>query len=286
MTTLFATLPDPQIIEEISYEAILGALKTDAIARFAAAGVTYDLGNLETDPVMIVLQAVAFRDTLLRARINDAAKANLVKFAQGSDLDHLAGFYDVTRLVGELDEPLRDRVILAIQGRSPGGSEFHYESAAKRADVRIADVAAYRETDAPRLHIAVYSSDNGGVPDQAMLDAVTAEINKPEVRLLNDTDIVIEAAITQNAVDISADVWLLPDAPIEVFDALEQSLRDSWTAEAGIGFDLDPSWLTAKLHVSGVKKVVNLVPGAAVVAGPNEALALGTINLTMAGRDF
>ena len=50
-----------------------------------------------------MLETAAARETLLRARINDAAKANLVAFAGGGDLDHLAGFYDVVRLGGEAD---------------------------------------------------------------------------------------------------------------------------------------------------------------------------------------
>ena len=84
-------MPKPAVIEELAFETILAELMADAVARFAAAGIDYDVGNLETDPVKIVLEAAAYRETLLRARVNDAARANLLSFAAATDLDHLAG---------------------------------------------------------------------------------------------------------------------------------------------------------------------------------------------------
>ena len=78
-----------------------------------------------------MLEAAAYRETLLRARVNDAARANLLSFAATTDLDHLAGFYDVVRLDGETDAALRERVVLAIQGRSAAGPEERYAAVAR-----------------------------------------------------------------------------------------------------------------------------------------------------------
>lgn len=278
------SLPPPAVIESLDFEAVVDALIDDVIQRFTAAGVDYDVGNLATDPVKIILEAAAYRETLLRARINDAARANLVVFATKSDLDHLASFYDVVRLPGEEDDPLRARTILAIQARSPGGSAFWYAAAAKRADVRIRDVAVFREEFLPIIHIAILSGLNGGIPDQAMLDAVTAEVSSDRVRLVNDR-LVVEAAVG-TVVNIAADVWLLPDTPMSVFDGLEQRLREAWTKETGIGFDLERSWIEARLHAIGVKKVVVKEPTSTVIVPSGTAIAIGSITLTMKGRDF
>lgn len=285
MAGLLENLPDPDIIEQISFETILADLVEDARERFAAAGIDYDVGVLETDPVKIVLEAASFRETLLRARINDAAKANLLLFSLKGDLDHLAGFYDVVRLEGETDEALRSRTILAIQARSPGGSMYWYAAAARRADVRIRDVSVYREEFLPIIHIAVLSSENNGIPDDEMLSAVTAEVTGDEVRLVNDRDIVVEPAVSQ-IVEVEAEIWLMPDAPLTVFDKLASSLTEAWRKEAGIGFDLDLSWLAARLHASGVKRVNIVSPGASVVAAPNDAIAIGSIKLTYMGRAY
>lgn len=282
MSLDFSTLPAPAIIEALDFEAIVDALVADVIVRFAAAGVDYDVGNLETDPVKIIFEAAAYREVLLRARINDAARANLLAFATGSDLDHLAGFYDVIRLTGETDEALRSRVVLAIQGRSPAGPEERYAFVARSADVRVKEVRVYRVDGGPNVRIALLASDNGGVPDAAMMAAVTAAVGAANVRVVSD---VIEVlAATQVTSNIAARVWLLPDTPMAVFDGLEAALRAAWSAEGGIGFDLNPSWIAAKLHAVGVAKVEVTAPAASVVVDGNTAIAIGTVTLTFSGR--
>ncbi|RWC91649.1 MAG: baseplate J protein [Mesorhizobium sp.] len=277
-----STLPPPQIIEALDYEAVLAAVMEDLKTRFAAAGVDYDVGNLETDPAKIILETAEYREVLVRARINDTAKANLLAFAVGSDLDHLAAFYDVTRLTDETDAALRSRIVLAIQGRSPAGPEERYMFVARSADVRVKEVRVYRVDGGPKIRIALLSSDNGGVPDGAMLAAVTAAVTAPGVRVVSD---VIEVlAATQMTSNIAASVWLLPDTPMSVFDGLVAVLRAAWSKESGIGFDLEPSWIEARLHVDGVKRVSVSTPAASVIDDENTAIVIGTVTLTFAGR--
>lgn len=282
--------PAPDVIEPLNYE---GALSTH-VAKFKELWATiradnpslpeYDVHMLETDPAMILLQVSAYIDLGLRARINDAAKANLLAFAKGADLDHLAFFYDVIRLEAETDDALRDRTVLEIKARSPGGSEWWYEAAARRADVRIRNVKAYREEFWPIIHIAVLSRENGGIPDEAMLSAVREMVTSNRVRTLNDT-VIVEAAV-QFGTNIEADIWLLPSAPTTDLRSLEQALRDAWNKESNIGFDLVPSWIEAKLHQGSVQRVKVLTPTAPVVAMPGTAIALGNIQLNYKGRDF
>ncbi|ELT51019.1 baseplate J/gp47 family protein [Brucella intermedia] len=283
-------LPPPDVIETLDYEAILAL----HIATFKQLWTVarqkdptlpaYDVEILETDPVKIVLEATAYMELLLRARINDAARANLIAFALGGDLDQLAAFYDVIRLEGETDAAFRSRVVLAIQARSPAGGAYWYAAAARRASVRIRDVAVYREEFWPIIHIAILSHDNGGIPDQAMLDAVRAIVTSDEVRPLNDT-VIVEAAVSAGT-DIEANIWLLPSAPSTVMDSLEPALRKAWNEETGIGFDLIPSWIEARLHLPGVQRVQVLKPAQAVIVPPGTAIALGEIKLNFKGRDY
>ncbi|MGS1093114.1 baseplate assembly protein [Aquamicrobium terrae] len=275
-------LPSPSIIEGLDYEAILGALMADVRDRFAGAGIDYDVGHLETDPVKIVLEAAAYREMLLRARVNDAAKANLVAFSEGTDLDHLAAFYDVARLQGELDEALRERVILAISGRSTAGPRDWYRAAARRASDRVKDAAVYRIGLGPDIRVAVLATDNYGEPDAALLAAVRNVVTSDAVRVISDRIEVIAA--TSTTVDLAADAWLLPDAPQTVFDGLEDGLRAALAAQGGLGFDVTRSWLVATLHQPGVQKVVLHTPASDAVVGDNAAATLGTVALTYKGR--
>ena len=83
-------LETPEIIEELSLSEILEQMKNKLIeidSNFSA--------YLESDPLIKLMEVAAYRELLLRQRINQTAKANLLAFASGSDLDNLAAFYDV-----------------------------------------------------------------------------------------------------------------------------------------------------------------------------------------------
>jgi len=275
-------LANPAVIESLDYEAVLAELLADATARLAAVGIAYDVGALEFDPVKIVLEAAAYREVLLRARINDAARANLLGFAGGSDLDHLAGFYEVERLDGESDAALRQRVVLAIQGHSTAGPEERYAAIARAVDPRIVDVRVYRVDGGPALECALVASDNNGIPDQPLIDALQAALDAPQVRSINDHVTVVAAVAAE--IDIEVDIWLRPDASAVLIEELPGILAAAWADEGGIGVDLVTSWIAARLHVAGVARVEVVAPAASIVAADHEALALGTVTVNDRGR--
>lgn len=277
-----SNLPDPAILETLDVEAIVADLIADAAQRFQAAGIPYDVEQIANEPVRRVLEVAAYRELLLRARVNDAAKANLVAFSTSSDLDHLAAFYDVTRLADELDEPLRERVILAISGRSTAGPRDWYRAAARRASVRVRDVAVYRIGLRSDIRVAVLAADNYGEPDAALLAAVRDVVTSDAVRVISDRIEVIAA--TSTTVDVAADIWLLPETPQSVFDALEDGLRAALATQGGLGFDVTRSWLIATLHQPGVHKVMLHAPAIDAVVGEHAAAKLGTVALTYKGR--
>lgn len=276
-----AGLPDPDIVETLDVEAIITALRDDLVSRFPPIVGVIDL---ESEPARMILEVVAYREVLIRARVNDAARANLVAFATGTDLDHLAGFYDVVRLTNETDAALRSRVILAVAGRSPGGTEARYEYVARSADARVADCVVYRDDASPTVRIAITATDNGGVPDQDLLDAVTEAVSAPDVRLVSDT-LIVEAATTQ-ATNITVDVWLDPTADAAILDTLAAGLTAAWAAYGGIGRDLTTSWIVKTLMVPGVQRVDVIAPATHVDVPYNRAAALGTITINDRGRDY
>lgn len=278
-TVDLSQLAEPQAIEPLDFETILAAHAADYIARYPEFTAT-----LESEPVIKLLETAAYRELLIRARVNDVLLSRLLAFATGADLEHLAAFYEVTKLPGETDAAFRERIALENKGRSTGGSQYWYEAAARRADVRVKSAHVYRETLMPVIHIAIIATDNGGIPTQDVLDAVSAEVQSSTVRLINDT-IVVEAAISQMT-PIEADVWLLPSAASGVLEQLAPTLRAAWEQESGIGFDLEPSWLRARLHLPGVQSVDIVSPAGAIVAPDGVALAMGTIIINFKGHKF
>lgn len=273
-------LPTPAIVEEISFEAIRASLIADYKVRYPE----FDVDALESDPVIALLEVAAYRETVLRARINDSARANLLAFAKAGDLDQLAAFYDTARLVGESDDRFRERVVLAIIGRSPGGTRERYKSIAMGADVRIKDVVVWTNGIDPIVRVSVLNSLNDGVPYPEMLTAVDEALNADAVKMVNDTILVSGAVNT--VVNVAAQVWLLSNAPQATFTGLAQALRDAWAEEGGLGRDLAVSWITARLMRAGVARVAVTAPAGGTVAEFYQAIALGTVTLTDMGREF
>lgn len=89
-------LPAPQLIEELDYEAILNEMRKK-LRELLPEWTGYEL---ESDPANKVLEVAAYREMLLRQRVNEAVRGVLIAFAQGSDLDQLAAFYPEKRLDG------------------------------------------------------------------------------------------------------------------------------------------------------------------------------------------
>ncbi|RXJ80811.1 baseplate assembly protein [Aliarcobacter skirrowii] len=92
----FKELPYPDVIETIEYEAILN--KNKLIFKEYLNEAEYEL--LESDRFAALLQAISYREVILRSRINSSVKSMLLRFATGRDLDNKAAEQDVYRLKG------------------------------------------------------------------------------------------------------------------------------------------------------------------------------------------
>lgn len=282
-------LPPPDVIEALDYEAILDALKADFVARWPA----FDAW-VESDPVLKLLEVAAWRELLLRARVNDAARAVMLATATGADLDHLAALVDVGRRVidpgdpdaippvaptSESDAELRRRTQLALEAATAAGTAGRYTFYALGADPRVRDAAATSPAPGAVL-ISVVARDNAGAPDPALLAAVAAVVAAPAVRQLCDT--VTVAAATLIDVAVTAELTLIPGpgapAALAAAEARVRALFDG----APIGRALARSALYAALHVEGVVSVALAAPTADVAVGPTEAARLTALTLTVA----
>jgi phage-related baseplate assembly protein len=273
----FSSIPEPTIIEELAFEAILQAMIADLQARDPSY-----TEILESDPGVKILEVAAARELILRQRVNDALRATLLRYATAGDLDNLAAFYGVTRLTGETDEALQARTIERIMGSSTAGGASWYRYQALTASPLVRDAAV--SSPAPgEVLVNILSTQGNGTANSNLLTAVNTVLQSDDVRVVTDTVTVASATITQ--VPVTAEVWLYPETPIEVFNGLEDRLTSAFDNASGLGWNVTRSWLIAQLHPAGVQRVVLTEPAADVVCGPSQAPALGSITLTMAGRD-
>lgn len=89
-------LPAPAIVEELSFETILAEMRTRLLELLPA----WTASDLESDPANKILEVAAYRETLLRQRVNEAVRACMIAYATGTNLDNIAADCGVARLAG------------------------------------------------------------------------------------------------------------------------------------------------------------------------------------------
>lgn len=81
------------VVDVMDYEAILVSLypeeQQEAVARTLM---------LESEPIVTLLQENTYREVIWQHRVNEAARAVMLAYAAGSDLDQIGGNYNVERL--------------------------------------------------------------------------------------------------------------------------------------------------------------------------------------------
>ncbi len=89
----YSALALPDAIETWGFDAIIAARMQDYLARWAAKQAldptlpSYDVDRLESDPAKIVQETDAYREGLIRQRINEAVRATYLASAnQWNDL--------------------------------------------------------------------------------------------------------------------------------------------------------------------------------------------------------
>jgi len=288
-------LPVPDVVETLDYEVILAAMKADLAARAPDLAAVL---ALESEPLVKLLEVCAYREVLIRARVNDAAQAVTLARATGTDLDNLAALFGVARLVInpgdppavppvaptlESDADLRRRAQLALEGFSTAGPEGAYVFHALSADADVLDVSA-TSPSAGDVLVTVLSRTGSGTAPAPLLATVQAALNADDVRPLCDNVVVQSAAIVSYA--ITATLYFYPGPDSAVVMAAAQAAATAYAAaQHRIGRDVTISGLHAALHQPGVQRVVLTSPSAALTIGSAQASWCTAITLINGGVD-
>lgn len=276
-------LPTPELVQELDFQDILQPMKLRLVAGFRQRNLGYNADNIESDAGCIQCEVAASNDQNLRQRINEAYLANQLAYAIGNDIDILGDFHDVQRLTNESDLAYKERIILGIRGRSPGGTVPRYQYIARSADVRVASAVIYKDGITPTLYVSVFSNDNGGQADQSLLDIVNQAMQAEDKKLVTDT-IVVKPAV-RRVINIEADVWLLPETSNSILTQMEASLKTINDDNGRLGFNFTIAWAVSKLMIEGVQNVT-LKNISDTVIPYNEAFSIGAVTLNNKGRDY
>ena len=266
-------LPPPEVVENLDFETILQVHRADLLARYPEAAAVIDL---ESEPLNKLLQAHAYRELMYRQRVNEAARAHLLAFATGADLDHKAAFYGLTRLAGESDERLRARVQLRIKSLAGNGTREAYELTAMTASQNVRDARATQPFPG-RVHLLLWCHD--AAQAEATLATVLAAINADDGRPLGVP--VTVALARARAINITAAIEREAGAPADLAQRLVVTLADALAAYARLGRDVPRSWITARLHTAQVAAVRFPDPAAPAESTPlddDEYPTLGVVH--------
>ncbi|MGL4869985.1 MAG: baseplate J/gp47 family protein [Aeromonas veronii] len=296
-TITLSQLPQPDVIEPLDYETILAERKAYFISLYPAdqqASVTATLA-LESEPITKLLQENAYRELILRQRINDAAVANMLAWAKGRDLDNLVANWNVQRLtiqpgdpsatppvpeIKEDDEALILRALMAWDGLSVAGPTGAYEFFALSADGKVADAKGSSPSGAVAI-VTILSTEGDGTADAALIAKVDQALSHEDRRPVADRLTVQSAGIIRYTITARLHISSQGAEAEVILQAARERLAAFINPRRRIGVEVPRSAIDAALHVQGVTKV-DLPGWADITPSPTQAAYCTAFTVEMA----
>lgn len=294
----------PTLIQPLDYEVILNDRKERFISLFEISEQEHwrNVLGRESDPITKLLQENAYLELLYRNKCNADARALLIAYAVGSDLDHLAlTEYGLVRLIVtpadnsvvppspaiyESDERLKERCLLQYDGMNTAGSSNAYKFFTLTADGRVDGVKVHSDIDHPYLLDIVISqvdSENGQA-SQELIDIVQNALDPDHVRPICDRP-TVKSSIPQ-PYQLSArlfvgknakDSLLLEAAQLRIQSYIQKTRKE--------GQSIRLSALYAALHVDGIKRVIIDSPAADIEIDIYHHPYCTATNITIGGTE-
>ena len=281
-------LPPPKVVEALDYEQTLSQILAELKRRYPDFS-----APLESDPAYKILEVCAYREVLLRAKINDEAQAVMLPYATGSDLDNLGALWNVKRLVidagdpdaippreptYETDSALRYRIQLSMEGQTNAGTLGSYIFQSLSASGQVKDAKPKRKNDASILN-TILSHEGNGTPSADLLKTVTDHLMQKHIRQLTDDLTVQGAKITTYRV--KADLYTQGGLGVEqVMNAARDAVQKFVESRHKLGVIVPVSGIYGALQQAGVSRVVLHEPAADIKPTDVQAAYCSAIELT------
>lgn len=293
-------LDAPKVLEDLDFESLLADRKTEFIALFPQDERAFWQVrlSLESEPITKLLQEVVYLQLMERNRINNAAKATMLAYASGSDLDVIAANYNVKRQVIqeannnvtpkipeilEDDTSLRLRTQLAFEGLSVAGPRSAYIFHALSAHPDVADVSVASPQPA-NVTVTILSRNGQGEADESLLNVVREKLNDDDIRPIGDR-VIVQSAVIQSY-EIRAKLHLYRGPEYEPIKAAALKKLTAYTKEKHrLGRDISLSGIYAALHLEGVQRVELISPTADIVLPSSKSAYCTAINLEIVTSD-
>lgn len=299
-------LPKPDVVEQLAFETILAEVKEDFRARCVAANRPDLLSCLdyESEPLVLQLEAMAYREMNLRQRVNDAAQARMLAYAKGPDLDAEGARYNVYRLVlskgdqdaippvpvvMESDGAFLLRIVASMEGQSNAGTDGSWDFQARKASALVKD-ADVQSPNPCEVLLTILSGEpaggegdgyasGDGTPSANLLEVIRTHLTQKTVRQLCAPVTVNGAGITAYSVQATLKIPSVTGAA-EAVEAARQAMQNEADKRHALGSRVPISAIHAALSQPGVLEVVLSSPATDVVTTSSQAPYCTAIQLT------
>jgi phage-related baseplate assembly protein len=287
-------LPSPAVVQPPDFAALVAQRKADVVARVRA--IDPDIADsleatlaIEGELITKLIESGAYRQTLHYQRVNDAARAVMLAFAVGTDLERLGDYYGVSRMivtpatdtapaVYESDARLRARIQLAPEAFSTAGPRGAYVFHTLAVDASIKAVGLDK-LPGGQVFVLPLTNVGDGTPTSDLLNRVRQRLGEDSVRPLTDVVQVLAPTVINYTIEAEIFVAQGPDANVVRATATARLAR--YAADRHVpGLPVNVSALIAAAHVPGVERVEIASPTADIEPGPRGVAYATAVDVT------
>lgn len=281
-------LPAPEVVKQLDYNDIRTSALADLVTIFPEFSAL-----TSADPAVKVLELFCYREILIRSQTNQQSLDNMLAFATGSDLDHIAVRVNLERFILnegdplrgieallENDEDFRARIVRAPEGFSVAGPIGAYVNLATdaHADVRFASAISPAPSD---ILVTIQSRVGNGTASAEVIEAVRQYLNDENRRPLGDRLTVQSAQIKEFSVIANIKTFGGASSDLVLIAARTRLL--SWLADnQRLERDITIDAIHAQLRVEGAS-LVTLDGWQDIICGPTEAAYCTQISINHIG---
>lgn len=262
----------PDILPKLDIEALI----RKRLSEFKELCPEWNL-ELESDPIVKLIELLAYVETIDNAEENTAILSNLLGYAEGDRLDELAKFYQLQRLTSETDDRFRKRLELHISGMSGMGTADYYRAQALSVAVWVKD--AHISTGRfGQLFVTIWTASDA--PQDAAQIAFDYLSSKSR-RMATDT--IHVSLATPRILNIRATLYRSVSTPVARVNDAKIALQASLDTNIGLGATLTKAWLIGRLAIDGIKNIELLSPIEDLVCAENEYPVIGGFDVIDGG---
>jgi len=270
-------LPPPKIIEELDVEQIKEEMKTDFLKRMPDG---YYLDD--ADPAMKLIEQSAYREMLQRQKINDGAKAVMLGYSTGNDLEQLTALFNTERSVivpktnqvkeiKQSDHELREEALTAFDGKSTAGAEETYIYFAKKFNRKIIHDVSVHSSLPGTVELTILFKQGIEVDVEAELNGVKEYLSGKKLNPFTDNLIVNTAQVTVLGAKANILVPKGPDREVIKKRATER-LNRFLNERYKLGSLISLSGINSALYVENVEEVEIIEPKMSINNKYNQAV--------------